>query len=122
MNIALSSSIKCIFSQDPKYSYDLKFKWSTGFRRKQPSPEPVVKKESVAKPEPSTNGRSNGPSSTPRHASYDETSPISTDYDENDEDNQSGPLDRGYCPCLTSYFGSKSLYCVLAFYLTHMVF
>ncbi|XP_026381440.1 DDT domain-containing protein DDR4-like [Papaver somniferum] len=64
-------------------------------KRKQPSPEPVVKKESVAKPEPSTNGRSNGPSSTPRHASYDETSPISTDYDENDEDNQSGPLDRG---------------------------
>ncbi|KAI3941252.1 hypothetical protein MKX01_029826 [Papaver californicum] len=64
-------------------------------KRQQPSPEPVVKKESVAKPEPSTNGRLNGPSSTPRHVSYDETSPISTDYDENDEDNQSGPLDRG---------------------------
>ncbi|OVA09104.1 hypothetical protein BVC80_9097g201 [Macleaya cordata] len=64
-------------------------------KRKQPSPEPVVRREAVMKPEPATNGRWNGSShAPPRHVSYDATSPNSTDYEETDEEHKSGPLDR----------------------------
>lgn len=69
-------------------------------KKKQPSPEPAVKREMVTKPEASSNGRLNGRSYHTRHVSYDELSPKSTDSDETeeeeeeDEDDKSGPLDR----------------------------
>ncbi|KNA15601.1 hypothetical protein SOVF_096760 [Spinacia oleracea] len=61
-------------------------------KRKQPSPEPGVKRE-VMKPEPSTNGRWNGSSNSSLHVSFSPPSPV--DYDEMDVDHNSEPLDRG---------------------------
>uniref|UniRef100_A0A803M1D2 DDT domain-containing protein DDR4 n=1 Tax=Chenopodium quinoa TaxID=63459 RepID=A0A803M1D2_CHEQI len=61
-------------------------------KRKQPSPEPGVKRE-VIKPEPSANGRWNGSSHSSLHVSFSPPSPA--DYDEMDVDHNSEPLDRG---------------------------
>ncbi|XP_042498036.1 DDT domain-containing protein DDR4-like [Macadamia integrifolia] len=64
-------------------------------KRKQPSPEHVVKKEIGMKSEPSSNGRWNGSLNAPQHASYDALSPKSTDSEETDgEHDKSGSLDR----------------------------
>ncbi|XP_043705937.1 DDT domain-containing protein DDR4-like [Telopea speciosissima] len=64
-------------------------------KRKQPSPEHVVKREVGMKSEPSTNGRWNGSLHASQHVSYDELSPKSTDSEETDEEHhKSGPLDR----------------------------
>ncbi|KAF8390304.1 hypothetical protein HHK36_024829 [Tetracentron sinense] len=67
-------------------------------KRRQPSPEPAVKKEVVAKPEASTNGRLNGPSLAPPHVSFDALSPNSTDNEVTDGEHESGPLDRRQRP------------------------
>ncbi|XP_021733746.1 DDT domain-containing protein DDR4-like [Chenopodium quinoa] len=61
-------------------------------KRKQPSPEPGVKRD-VIKPEPSANGRWNGSSHSSLHVSFSPPSPA--DYDEMDVDHNSEPLDRG---------------------------
>ncbi|KAK9669325.1 hypothetical protein RND81_13G123400 [Saponaria officinalis] len=60
-------------------------------KRKQLSPEPGGRREHT-KSEPSANGRMNDSSRTSMHVSFSPPSP--TDYDEMDEDNDSGPLDR----------------------------
>ncbi|CAO2826736.1 unnamed protein product [Amaranthus hypochondriacus] len=60
-------------------------------KRKQPSPEPGMKREDV-KSEPSANGRWNGSSHTSDHVSFSPPSP--DDFDEMDVDDNSEPLDR----------------------------
>ncbi|KAF6157324.1 hypothetical protein GIB67_004262 [Kingdonia uniflora] len=65
-------------------------------KRKQPSPEPTVRKEVVPKYEASTNGRSNGRLHTPLHVSYESPSPKSGDSEYTEEEEyESAPLDRG---------------------------
>ncbi|KAF5179666.1 Ddt domain-containing protein ddr4 [Thalictrum thalictroides] len=63
-------------------------------KRRASSPELVVRKDFNEKPEPSANGRWNGPSSTPQNLSYDLPSPRSTDDEETDAGHKPGPLDR----------------------------
>ncbi|KAK9278722.1 hypothetical protein L1049_028298 [Liquidambar formosana] len=65
-------------------------------KRKQPSPEPAVRRE-VVKPEASTNGKWSGPSQAPQNVSFNALSPKSpdlADYDEIDEDHKSEAMDR----------------------------
>ncbi|XP_077211857.1 DDT domain-containing protein DDR4-like [Tasmannia lanceolata] len=63
-------------------------------KKRQTSPEPVVRREVIAKPEASANGRWNGPSQVPQQVSNDSMSPKSSDYDETDGENKAGLLDR----------------------------
>ncbi|PIA62399.1 hypothetical protein AQUCO_00200417v1 [Aquilegia coerulea] len=63
-------------------------------KRRASSPESVVRKDFIEKPEPSANGRWNGPSSAPQHLSYDLPSPRSTDNEEIDAGHKPEPLDR----------------------------
>ncbi|XP_077210166.1 DDT domain-containing protein DDR4-like [Tasmannia lanceolata] len=63
-------------------------------KKRQASPEPVVKREVIPKPEASSNGKCNGPSQVIQQVSNDTMSPKSTDYDETDGEHKSGPLDR----------------------------
>ncbi|KAG1368838.1 putative DDT domain-containing protein DDR4 [Cocos nucifera] len=62
-------------------------------KKRQPSPEHVVRRAVNMKPEISSNGRLNGPSQIDQ-ASYDAESPKSNDYEETDAENQAEPLDR----------------------------
>uniref|UniRef100_A0A5B6Z4T0 Uncharacterized protein n=1 Tax=Davidia involucrata TaxID=16924 RepID=A0A5B6Z4T0_DAVIN len=62
--------------------------------RKQPSPEPNVRREFVVKSDVSTNGRWSGPSQIPQHVSFEAPSPKSPDYDETYEDDKPETLDR----------------------------
>lgn len=64
-------------------------------RKRQPSPEYVVRKSVNAKPEVSTNGRLNGPSQIDQ-VPYDAQSPRSNDYEETDVEHQAELLDRRY--------------------------
>ncbi|KAA8540906.1 hypothetical protein F0562_024956 [Nyssa sinensis] len=61
-------------------------------KRKQPSPEPSVRRELGAKLDVSTNGRWSPPQIP--LVSFEAPSPKSSDYDETDEDHNSEPLDR----------------------------
>ncbi|KAF5204380.1 Ddt domain-containing protein ddr4 [Thalictrum thalictroides] len=61
-------------------------------KKNQQSPEPADRRETVTKPEASSNGRSNGCTHTPRHVSYDELSPKS--FEETEDENKYEPLDR----------------------------
>ncbi|XAR65434.1 hypothetical protein NMG60_11009563 [Bertholletia excelsa] len=63
-------------------------------KRKQPSPEPNIRREAAAKPDAVTNGQWNGPYQTPQNAPFDMPSPMSPDYDEIDVDHKSEVLDR----------------------------
>ncbi|XP_042501604.1 DDT domain-containing protein DDR4-like [Macadamia integrifolia] len=64
-------------------------------KRKQPSPDHVIKREVGMKSEPSTNGKWHGPSHALQQLPYDALSPKSTDYEDTDTENyKSGPLDR----------------------------
>ncbi|KAG1347536.1 putative tRNA ligase [Cocos nucifera] len=62
-------------------------------KKRQPSPEYVVRKSVNAKPEVSTNGRLNGPSQIDQ-APYDAQSPKLDDYEETDAEHQAELLDR----------------------------
>nr|XP_010934035.1 DDT domain-containing protein DDR4 [Elaeis guineensis] len=62
-------------------------------KKRQPSPEYVVRKSVNAKPEVSTNGRLNGPLQIDQ-APYDAQSPKSNDYEETDAEHQAELLDR----------------------------
>ncbi|CAN6440582.1 unnamed protein product [Victoria cruziana] len=62
-------------------------------KRRQPSPEAVPRRDTL-KPEAAVNGKVNGPSRSTRYASLDASSPRSTDYEETDGEQKSGPLDR----------------------------
>lgn len=86
----------------------LNFLFISEIRRKQPSPEPGVKRD-VLKSEPSANGRWNGSSHPSLHGSFSPPSPV--DYDEMDVDNHSEQLDRGL----------DSLYFIYSFLLTSML-
>ncbi|KAF3437102.1 hypothetical protein FNV43_RR19855 [Rhamnella rubrinervis] len=63
-------------------------------KRKQPSPEPLQRREIGMKPEASTNGKWSGPSHAPQHVTFSAVSPKSPDYDYVDEDNKSDQMDR----------------------------
>ncbi|XP_038973244.1 DDT domain-containing protein DDR4-like [Phoenix dactylifera] len=62
-------------------------------KKRQLSPEHVVRRAVNAKPEISSNGRLNGPSQIDQ-ASYDAESPKSNDCEESDAEHQAEPLDR----------------------------
>lgn len=62
-------------------------------KRKQPSPEPLNRREGGSKPDGFTNGRWSGPSYA-QHGGFSALSPKSPDFDDADEDNRSDPLDR----------------------------
>ncbi|XP_052175764.1 DDT domain-containing protein DDR4-like [Diospyros lotus] len=62
-------------------------------KRKQPSPEPTVRREMATKTDASVNGSWSGPSQIPPQASFEAPSPMS-DYDETNMDNEPEPLDR----------------------------
>lgn len=64
-------------------------------KRKQPSPEPTVRREITAKADTSINGIWAGPPPIPHQSSFDAQSPKSSDYDETDTDHKSDLLDRG---------------------------
>ncbi|KAG6635337.1 DDT domain-containing protein DDR4-like isoform X1 [Carya illinoinensis] len=63
-------------------------------KRKQPSPEPLNKREEVVKPEPSTNGKWSGPSHSSQHVNFSAPSPTSPDFDDAREEHKTDPLDR----------------------------
>lgn len=64
------------------------------FRKRQSSPENVVRRAVVGRPEVSTiNGKWNG-SSQADLVDYDAQSPKSNDYEETDVEHQDEPLDR----------------------------
>lgn len=69
--------------------------FSHKIRRKQPSPEPTVRREITAKADTSINGIWAGPPPIPHQSSFDAQSPKSSDYDETDTDHKSDLLDRG---------------------------
>ncbi|KAF7838400.1 DDT domain-containing protein DDR4-like isoform X1 [Senna tora] len=62
--------------------------------RKQPSPEPVPKRELVEKPEALTNGKWSGPSHAPHSLGFGMPSPKSPDFDDAEEEYKSDALDR----------------------------
>ncbi|XP_059643655.1 DDT domain-containing protein DDR4 isoform X2 [Cornus florida] len=74
--------------------YDRSINEAIKITKKQPSPEPTVKREFVVKPDASTNGRWSGSSQFPEDLSFEALSPKSPDYDETSEDHKSEPLDR----------------------------
>ncbi|XP_061373483.1 DDT domain-containing protein DDR4-like isoform X2 [Gastrolobium bilobum] len=63
-------------------------------KRKQPSPEPIPRREAGAKPEALTNGKWSGPSHASQHLNFDVTSPKSSDFDDVEEDHQTDTMDR----------------------------
>ncbi|XP_068643383.1 DDT domain-containing protein DDR4-like isoform X2 [Aristolochia californica] len=64
-------------------------------KKRQTSPEAVVKREAISKPEASSNGsRWNGLQQGFQHASNGTPSPKSTDHDETDEEQRTGLLER----------------------------
>ncbi|XP_054805870.1 DDT domain-containing protein DDR4-like [Prosopis cineraria] len=63
-------------------------------KRKQPSPEPITRREVGEKPEALTNGKLSGPSHAPQHLSFGMPSPNSPDIDDDEEELKSEPLDR----------------------------
>ncbi|KAJ8753524.1 hypothetical protein K2173_022765 [Erythroxylum novogranatense] len=63
-------------------------------KRKPPSPEPIQRRDEVARPEAITNGRWSGPSHTSPHGTFSMTSPNSPEYDDFGEDHMLDPLDR----------------------------
>ncbi|KAJ6806258.1 DDT domain-containing protein DDR4 [Iris pallida] len=63
-------------------------------KKKQNSPEHVVKKEIGTKPESSPNGKWNGTSKTSQQVSDETLSPKSNEYEESDGEEQAGSLDR----------------------------
>ncbi|KAK4264256.1 hypothetical protein QN277_025461 [Acacia crassicarpa] len=62
--------------------------------QKQPSPEPITKREVGEKPEVLTNGRLSGPSHASQRLSFSVPSPNSPDFDDTEEELISEPLDR----------------------------
>lgn len=66
---------------------------SSFVRRKQPSPEHMPRRESVAKLEALTNGKWSGPSHTPQHQNFGMPFPKSPDSDD-DEEYLTDTLDR----------------------------
>lgn len=62
-------------------------------RRKQPSPEPMPRREPVAKPEALTNGN-HGPSHAEQNQNFAISSPESFDSDDDDEYDNTDTLDR----------------------------
>lgn len=65
-------------------------------RRKQPSPEPMPRREAGAKPETLTNGKWSGPSHASQHLNFGMPSPESPGFDDMEEENQTDALDRRY--------------------------
>ncbi|XP_024022815.1 DDT domain-containing protein DDR4 [Morus notabilis] len=62
-------------------------------KRKQPSPESLLKREGASKPDGFSNGRWSGPSYG-QHVGFSALSPKSPDFDDAYEDDKSDPLDR----------------------------
>ncbi|XP_027330761.1 DDT domain-containing protein DDR4-like isoform X1 [Abrus precatorius] len=62
-------------------------------KRKQPSPEPMPRRESVVKPEALTNGKY-GPSHATEHLNFGMSSPESLDSDYDEEDHETDSMDR----------------------------
>ncbi|XP_061358826.1 DDT domain-containing protein DDR4-like isoform X1 [Gastrolobium bilobum] len=62
-------------------------------KRKQPSPEPLPRRESVPKPEALTNGKY-GPSHAPQHLNFGMSSPESSYSDDDEEEYKTDTLDR----------------------------
>ncbi|XP_031487702.1 DDT domain-containing protein DDR4-like [Nymphaea colorata] len=62
-------------------------------KKRQPSPEAMARRDAL-KPEAAVNGKVNGPTRSTRNVSVDTSSPKSTDYEETDGEQKSGPLDR----------------------------
>ncbi|XP_028788196.1 DDT domain-containing protein DDR4-like isoform X2 [Neltuma alba] len=63
-------------------------------KRKQPSPEPMARREAGENPEALSNGKLIGPSHAPEHLSFGMPSPNSPDFDDAEEELESEPLDR----------------------------
>ncbi|KAJ8772147.1 hypothetical protein K2173_027324 [Erythroxylum novogranatense] len=63
-------------------------------KRKQPSPEPIQRRDGVAIPDASTNGGWSGPSHTSPQGNFSTVSPNSPGYDDIGEDHSLEPLDR----------------------------
>lgn len=64
-------------------------------RTKQPSPEPLHKRDVVMKHEASSNGKWSGTSNSHEHVGFSALSPKSPDYDDDaEEDDKSEPMDR----------------------------
>ncbi|KAH7528524.1 DDT domain-containing protein DDR4 isoform X2 [Ziziphus jujuba] len=57
-------------------------------KRKQPSPDPLQRRDGVVKPEASTNGKWSGPSHATQHVNFSALSPKSPDYDYADDYNK----------------------------------
>ncbi|KAF7806145.1 DDT domain-containing protein DDR4-like isoform X1 [Senna tora] len=63
-------------------------------KQKQPSPEPIPRREIAGKAETLTNGRRSGPSHASEHLSFGIPSPKSSDFDDAEEEHKSESLDR----------------------------
>ncbi|KAM2076234.1 hypothetical protein ACFX1T_039000 [Malus domestica] len=66
-------------------------------KKKQPSPDPLQKREVVGRPEASSNGKWSAATNSYEHVGFSAASPKSPDYDDDDddeEDNKSEQLDR----------------------------
>ncbi|XP_016651372.1 PREDICTED: DDT domain-containing protein DDR4 isoform X2 [Prunus mume] len=76
--------------------YDRSINEAIKITKKQPSPEPLQKREGVVKPEASSNGKWNATPNSYEHVGFSAPSPKSPDYDYDvEEDNKSEQLDRG---------------------------
>lgn len=63
-------------------------------KRKQPSPEPLHRRDLVVKPEASINGKWSGPSHASQHDNFSAPSPTSPDFDDAQEEDKTEPMDR----------------------------
>ncbi|XP_028784093.1 DDT domain-containing protein DDR4 isoform X2 [Neltuma alba] len=63
-------------------------------KQKQPSPEPISRRDIVGKHETLSNGRRSGPSHTSEHLSFSTPSPKSPDFGDTEEEHKSELLDR----------------------------
>ncbi|XP_059441163.1 DDT domain-containing protein DDR4 isoform X1 [Corylus avellana] len=63
-------------------------------KRKQPSPEPLQRRDLAVKPEPSINGKWSGPSHASEHDNFSAPSPTSPDFDDDQDEDKMEQMDR----------------------------
>ena len=84
-----------VVNQTHLYLLFLTISASSFVRRKQPSPEPITRREVGEKPDV-TNGKLSGSSHAPQHPSFGMPSPNSPDFDEEEDELESEPVDRRF--------------------------
>jgi hypothetical protein len=72
----------------------LSFLLLSSLRRKQPSPEPLQRRDLAVKPEASMNGKWSGPSHASEHDNFSAPSPTSPDFDDDQDEDKMEQMDR----------------------------